>query len=312
MSARSLSISLSIIVLALVAATPGCDGESGSATARNTPPVVAVGSHPIAVFVERLAGPHVELAWRVPDGIDPANWRPTADDVAGIQSADLILLNGAGYESWLPTASLPAERVVDTTAGLTDRLIRSSGPVHSHGPDGEHSHAGLAPITWLDPDLMEAQAEAVKEALVALVPAHQESIESNFGLLRRDIAARFAGIEQAINHRPTLPVVYSHPVYQYLQRRYGMNGVAVHWDPRSEPTPNQLAELDRVLLAHPSDWFIWEAEPIPGNVRILQDRGLRSVVFDPAGAPPVEGDLFDSLDAATIALRRVYGIDGEG
>ena len=312
MRSRSLSILLSIIALFVVAANPGCSRGSESATARDTTPVVAVASHPLAVFVERLAGPHVEVAWRVPDGVDPENWRPTADDVAGIQSADLILLNGAGYESWLTTASLPADRVVDTTAGLTDRLIRSSGPVHSHGPDGEHSHEGLAPITWLDPDLMEAQAGAVKEALVALVPAHQESIESNFGLLRRDIAARFAGIEQAINHRPTLPVVYSHPVYQYLQRRYGMNGVAVHWDPRTEPTANQLAELDKVLVSHPSDWFIWEAEPIPANVRILQDRGLSSVVFDPAGAPPAEGDLFDSLDAATVALRRVYGLDEEG
>ena len=293
----------------LAAGITACDTDSITAeeAAGGGTPIVAVSNHPLRFFVERIAGPAVGIEWRVPDGVDPARWNPTADDVAAMQSADLILLNGAGYEAWLPTASLPANRVVDTTATVRDQLIRTGGPVHTHGPGGEHSHAGLASTTWLDPEIIIVQAEAVRDALIELSPADQVTFNSRFGLLRREIGERFASLEQAINTRPTTPVIYSHPVYQYLQRRFGMNGVAVHWDPDTEPDQQQIAELDMALAGQPSTHFIWESEPIAGNVEMLRRKGLISVVFDPSGANTEDGDLLVAFEGGAASLRRVYG-----
>ena len=293
----------------LAAGITACDTDSITAeeAAGGGTPIVAVSNHPLRFFVERIAGPAVGIEWRVPDGVDPARWNPTADDVAAMQSADLILLNGAGYEAWLPTASLPADRVVDTTATVRDQLIRTGGPVHTHGPGGEHSHAGLASTTWLDPEIIIVQAEAVRDALIELSPADQVTFNSRFGLLRREIGERFASLEQAINTRPTTPVIYSHPVYQYLQRRFGMNGVAVHWDPDTEPDQQQIAELDMALAGQPSTHFIWESEPIAGNVEMLRRKGLISVVFDPSGANTEDGDLLVAFEGGAASLRRVYG-----
>ena len=53
-------------------------------------------------------------------------------------SADLILRNGAGYARWVDRVTLPASKVVDTSAGFRERyLYLESVATHSHGPQGE-------------------------------------------------------------------------------------------------------------------------------------------------------------------------------
>lgn len=276
---------------------------------RPGPRIVAVSNHPLEVFARRIGGPHVVIDWRIPADVDPAFWSPTAEDVAAMQAADVILLNGATYEKWLPTASLPSARTVDTGAAITDRLIETDGPVHAHGPDGEHSHAGVAVTTWLDPELAIEQASAVRDALVAAAPQHQSTFDSNHGLLVRDIQERFSTIEQAVNAAPATAVVFSHPVYQYLARRFGINGRTVHWEPDAAPDAAQLAELDALLAEHPSAWFVWESEPLPESVQLLKSKGLRSVVFEPCGNRPEEGDWLDAITRGGASLRTVYGAD---
>lgn len=308
----SLAVFLLGLAIMLLVGPIACDRAASTAGGdpnRPGPRVVAVSNHPLEVFASRIGGEQVEITWLIPEGIDPAYWTPAGEDVADLQAADLILLNGATYEKWLPTASLPSARTVDTSAGLADRLVKTDGPVHSHGPDGEHSHAGTAFTTWLDPELAIAQATAVRDALVRVAPQHQETFDSNYGLLVRNIQERFAPVEQAINAARDTPVVFSHPVYQYLARRFGMNGRSVHWEPGTMPDEIQLAELDEILAEHPATWFIWEGEPLPETVVMLEARGLRSVVFEPCGNRPEEGDWLDAVVRGGEALRQVYGLE---
>ncbi len=310
---RRLARSIAPLLLGLTASMiPACEEVETAAPGDPNRPgdrVVAVSNHPLEVFASRIGGDHVSIDWRIPPDVDPAFWSPTADDIAAMQEADVILLNGATYEKWLPTASLPAARTVDTCAMVTDRLIETDGPVHAHGPDGEHSHAGVAFTIWLDPELAIAQATAVRDALVKAAPQHQQDFDARYGLLVREIQERFAGVEQAINTAPDTPVIFSHPVYQYLARRFGMNGRAVHWEPDAAPDANQIAELDLLLAEEPSVWFIWESEPIPESVAMLKARGIRSVVFEPCGNRPETGDFLDAVDRGVEALRTVYGAD---
>ena len=63
-----------------------------------------------AVSGDRLVGDKVEVRLPVPGDIDPAQWQPLVDDLLQIQSAELLLLNGAGYSPWVATAPLAASR----------------------------------------------------------------------------------------------------------------------------------------------------------------------------------------------------------
>ena len=296
-----------LVLLPTLLAPIACETDSLEETdPANLLPTVVATNYPMKFFIQRIAGPRVAIEWMVPDGADPADWQPTADDVARMNAADLVVLNGAGYEQWLETVSLSPGAVLDTSAGFQDQLIEIDGRVHSHGPEGSHSHAGTATHTWLDPDLAIKQADAIRAALSELLPAEQDAMQSNFGLLRRDLLIRSASLEQAVNTRPETPVVFSHPVYQYLQRRYRMNGQSVHFEPELEPDTASVNELDALLAAQPSTWFIWEGPPIPENEKLLREQGLRSVIFPPGGAEPESGDLLDVFDTGIESLRRVY------
>ena len=87
-------------------------------------------------------------------------------------------------------------------------------------------------------------------------------------------------------------LLFSHPVYQYLIRRYDLNGRSLHWEPHVEP---DLDELARALKDHPARWMIWEAEPLPETVEALNDVGIASIVFAPCGRAP-EGDLISEME----------------
>ncbi|MGH9391488.1 MAG: metal ABC transporter substrate-binding protein, partial [Vicinamibacteria bacterium] len=142
---------------------------------------VYVANYPLMYFAERVGGEHVDVRFPAPPDIDPATWKPDAATVADYQRADLILLNGAGYEKWTERASLPVARLVDTSGGFRDRYIVIEGAlVHSHGPEGEHSHGETAFTTWLDPTLAIEQALAIRDALTRARPKSRPDLEEGF------------------------------------------------------------------------------------------------------------------------------------
>jgi zinc transport system substrate-binding protein len=112
---------------------------------------VAAANYPLAYFAETLLGGALPVVFDAPGDEDPAFWEPDDAALERIQEARVILMNGAGYSKWAEQASLPASRVVDTSAGFAAQWIEvKAGVTHSHGPEGEHAHAGTAFTTWID------------------------------------------------------------------------------------------------------------------------------------------------------------------
>lgn len=303
---------LTMMLIAAVAAA-GCGPEPSApvtepiATESTSIGTVEVSNYPLAWVVERLAAPLVEVRFRAADTIDPAYWRPTAEDVLDMQQADLIVLNGASYESWLANVSLPASRLVDTTAEVRDRLIAIADTVtHSHGPEGEHEHTGTAFTTWLDPTLLTEQARAVRQALGSRWPEHDALFEDRFVSLAADLEALDGELAAATTAADTRPVVFSHPVYQYLARRYGLIGDSVHFEPDVLPEPAQWAELDHQLDHRRAEWMIWEAEPTAEIRQALGERGCGVSVFAPCATPPAGGDYLAVMRRNAAALRAAF------
>ena len=190
--------------------------------------------------------------------------------------------------------------------GFADRLIPLEGTVsHSHGPGGGHSHEGTAFTTWLDMDLASAQALAVGEALGRLAPEHEAGFRQRLTALEQDLAAldaRLQALGRGVGDRPLL---FSHPVYQYLIRAYGLNGRSVNWEPNQPPTPAAWRELQELLAEHPASLMIWESEPLAETVRGLKNIGIDSVVFQTCANRPAAGDFISAM-AENIASLEAY------
>jgi len=212
---------------------------SSFATSADRLSVYAV-NYPLKYFAERIAGEHATVILPVPAGKDPAFWMPDAKTISDYQRADLILLNGANYAEWINKVTLPQFRLVDTSANFKDRYIKISNVMtHTHGPAGEHAHEGVAFTTWLDFDLAAQQAKEIASALSRKRPALRDLFQSNYAVLEKDLAETDRAIKQIVAKNPELPLLASHPVYDYLARRYGLNIKSVHWEPDQVPSRNQ-------------------------------------------------------------------------
>jgi len=265
--------------------------------------VLAV-NEPLACFARRIGIELVDARCPAPAGEDPAYWEPDDDELVEIQRADLILLNGAGYAHWVETASLSPSKLVDTSAGFRDRLIETEGTsVHSHGPEGEHSHGQTAFTTWLDLDLACRHADAVLAALRRALPEHDEGLQQRHAVLVDELRDLDEALDAWGASLEGSPILTSHPVYQYLARAYGLAVESVHWEPGEMPPDEQWKGLEALVERHPAAWMLWEGPPSPETAVRLESLGVHSVVFDPCGGPHPGEDFLSVLQANLERLR---------
>ncbi len=304
-----------LVVLPLLMLVSSCGERQNAPTesAEGGKPVVHAVNYPLAYFAQRIGGDLVDLRY-LPgehDG-DPAFWEPGESDIAAMQSADLILLNGATYAKWRDTVSLPESALVDTSKAFAGEYIATEdGVTHSHGADGEHSHGGVAFTTWMDLQQAIWQAEAVRDAFIDRLPDEKAALESRFEALATDLDqlhADFRALGTAIGSQP---LVASHPVYQYFARRYQLEIKAVLWEPETVPDAAALEELKTLLAGHPAQWMIWEGEPAAESVSLLGELGVRSVVVDPCGNRPEAGDWLSVMRGNVENLRGLIAKPGE-
>jgi len=302
---------ISVLVFTLVFLA-GCtdsqeDKLSQSKNEGELRPVVYVSNYPLQYFVKRLA-PWTDVRFPAAESADPAFWKPTPEDVSAMQQADLIVLNGASYESWLKNVTLPPSKLLNTAAGFKDRLIPLvDETTHSHGLEGEHEHSSLAFTTWLDINLAEGQAQTIATALIARWPEHSSQVKTAFTALKSDLQLLDEKMQNTVHAAQDRPVVFSHPVYQYLQKRYGINGKSVHWEPDVMPDEAMWQELNQLIRDHPAKWIIWEGVPLPGIVRRLESLGMKSVVFDPCASTPSQEDFLSTMKINLVALKIAFG-----
>lgn len=170
------------VALAAAAAVvlSACSGETGAgaATSAGDPDscpgevlsvVVSVGQW--SDVVRSLAGDCADVTTIVDSAaVDPHDFEPTTGDLAAFEGADLVVVNGAGYDSWASAAVAnldPRPVVVDAgeTAGI-------EGAADEHGDEhgDEHAAGGANPHLWYSPDDVQQTADAVTAALIELSP----------------------------------------------------------------------------------------------------------------------------------------------
>lgn len=266
--------------------TPDSETAAGALT-----PVVQVTNYPLAYFAERIGGELVAVEFRAPADGDPAFWQPAADDIAAMQSADLVLMNGATYEKWATAASLPASVMRSTSASFIDSYIATEGDVHTHADGSSHSHGGIAFTTWIDFELARAQVRSVAEGIGGLVDEEDRgTVMARADALDQELQALDARLLQIAESIGDAPLVASHPVYQYFARRYGLRIEALMWEPETVPDDAAMADLAEIRADHAAAWMIWEGDPAPESVAKLDAIGVGSVVFAPSGNRPEVGD----------------------
>lgn len=304
---HELKIILTFLVLLAMLSCKQSERKASSPDSPEKAVLVYTSNYPLYFFANRIGGDFLNLEFPASESTDPAYWQPDPVAISAMQQADLVLLNGASYEKWLGKVSLPTSRLVNTTDGLEERFIPLEEAVtHSHGPGGEHEHSGTAMTTWLDLSLALKQAEAVKKALILKFPGQKADFDEAFTQLEAELMQLDTDLESITVANPELHVVFSHPVYQYFEQRYKVKGTSLHWEPDVMPDEEQWKELSHIVEDHQGKWMVWEDEPLTEISSRLESLGIRSIVFNPCGNLPEEGDFLSVMKSNLESLRTIY------
>ncbi|MEO1549808.1 MAG: metal ABC transporter substrate-binding protein [Pseudomonadota bacterium] len=285
-------IRLCLLILGL-----GLSSNTAALAAERT---IAVVSAHLGDFAQRLGGDGVEVYFPVTGDRDPALWRPSVAEIGAIQSADLILLNGAEFARWTKRTSLPRARVVDTGRSLADRFIVTQGAItHSHGGDEAHSHDGIAPQLWLDFAQAQTQAEAVAASLSQRlgldITAAAQGLSQDLAALDARAKAVVAGADMVLG---------AGPGFEYFLRAYAQRSATVADVAGMEAA---LADLTEEARASATVLLLTTSQSSNAKALINRAMGVREVVFDfgsAAGDAGFVARMNANLDRIEAALAR--------
>ncbi|MEM2761164.1 MAG: zinc ABC transporter substrate-binding protein [Nitrososphaerales archaeon] len=193
---------------------------------------VATTFYPLYEFTKNVGGSRVEITTLVPVGIEPHHWEPTPRDIQNLETTDIFVYNGAGFEPWIDRITakeLSNVAAVEIARGI--ELLQSEDKRKD-------------PHVWLDPILAKHQVNMIKLALTEVDSAHAQYYEENAASYIAKLDALDARIRADLSNCEKDTFVTFHQAFGYFANRYGLKDVhLVGLDPETEVSPEELRAL---------------------------------------------------------------------
>ena len=195
---------------------------------------VVASFYPLYEFASRVGGDRAEVSSLVPAGIEPHDWEPTPMDASRARSADLMVINGAGFESW--AGGMEARMVVDTSKGIE---LEHEEAEDDHGHEG-----GVNPHSWLDPVLAKHQVEKIREAFAAADPENADYYNQNAAELAAELDQLDAFARMELSGCEKSDFIAFHDAFSHFAERYGLTQHSIHgMSPEGEILPQRMQEI---------------------------------------------------------------------
>lgn len=278
---------LAILSVMTAIAVAGC-GQSGQEQT-NTQPTAAGGMeklkvstsiYPLQYVTTRIGGDHTEVINIVPTGVEPHDFEPTAKDMVALSNTNLFVYNGSGFELWVDKAVEGLDKTKTTVVNTTEGLeLLHAKEVHEE----EHEHGEFDPHVWLDPTLLKAQAEKVKNALVQTDQAHSVDYEKNFEQLSADLDLLDKDLQAMTAKATTKEFMVSHSAFGYLAHKYGLEQIAISGvSPADEPSPSEMKELVEHVKEHKIKYILFETLVSPKVAEVIaRETGAKTATLNP-------------------------------
>lgn len=235
MRGRTTRGQLRVVGVMLVLAATACAGSDG-ATEEDPKIAVVATTTVLGDVVANVAGEHATVEVLLPIGADPHDYQASAQQVAAIESADMVVANGLGLEEGLGD-------VLEAAAG-DGANVYEVAPLLEPLPFGDGST--LDPHVWLDPVRMAEAARLIATELATIDGA--VDWDASASAYSERLLASDADIEATLAVIPAerRKLVTNHDALGYFADRYGFTVVGVvipGGSTLAEPSPAELAAL---------------------------------------------------------------------
>ena len=241
-------ISKALIMLLLVLTLAGCGATENANIAATTMPVyqfTGIICEGTPLTVTRLITEEVSCVH---------DYTLTVSQMRAIESAELVVISGAGLEEFMEEALHNASCTLDASSGI--HLLE--GSCHHHEEEAEteeehhhdHDHETDAHI-WLAPENAIRMAENIRDGLIQQYPEYAERFRENTKQLLLQIRQVEDYAKDALSGLDSREIITFHDGFGYLAHAFDLTILeAIEEESGSEPSARELIHLIETVEHH--------------------------------------------------------------
>ena len=268
-------------------------------------PIVAT-TGPVYQFTQALcAGTELTVAQLITDDVSCLHdYTLRVDQMQAVESAETLVLSGAGLEEFMEDVISGIETVIDCSAGVNVMSYgEDHGHAHEHSQDHHHEHD---PHIWLSPENARIMAENICHGLSRKYPAYAETIQRNLTDLLAQLDALQAYGEETLSSLSCRELITFHDGFAYFAHSFDLEILeAVEEESGSEASAKELKHLVTLVSEHRLPAVFME---INGSVSaahvISRETGAKVFALDMAMA---SDDYFQSMYHNIDTIKEALG-----
>lgn len=255
MRRRSIAVATGVFLLAAACAT-GTPPSSGGASGRL---VVVAAENFWGSIAQQVGGERVDVTSVISDpNADPHDYEPTADDAKLFAGADVVLVNGIGYDPW-------AQKLLDANP-VGGRIELNVGELVGE-PVGGNPHQ------WYNPESVRTVIDAIAHSYEALSPSNGATFEAQ--------ARRFLsdGLHSYFRLIAAIRTTYAHTkvgasesIFAELAPALGLDLITPYSSLEAisegtDPTAADKATIDRQISSHEIRIYVYNSQNATPDVQ---------------------------------------------
>src|SRR4051812_42370141 len=250
---------------------------------------------PLYCFTAHVAGTSADVENLLPGNVSPHEYQFARSDLRKLEKADLIVVNGAGMETWLHRLlqnSGSHHAVAVATSGMEEQFIHGSPSLGSSAQrDGEQ----VNPHLWLDPVLARQIVTNILQALEKADPAQASAYRANAAKYIGELEKLDREFQTTLAAFQEVPFVTLHDAFPYLARRYRLRLTGVlEQVPDVDPSAKYLHAFQGVIRQEKVRVLFTEKGDSSRLARQLaKDLDLKLADLDTLETGPIRKDAYE-------------------
>jgi hypothetical protein len=257
-------------------------------------PLIAVSTYPLQWVCETLVGDQATVVNLTKDAENPREWVPVDEDLALLEKADVIILQGGGYERW--DLKPFTDKSLDSTAEISEKYFEKR---QFSKLQEELFYTQINGRAWLDPLHLRLQADYLAKHFSKFL--NEEDLKQNQRTLHKALDEMIENFksnkrlnrERILTLEPTLP--------KTIGREMGW----LMFTPDFQEAPHgalavlneeNIKKIEQAYVDYPFRMAVTLGEPPPGWENTLQTKwGVWTCKIYPGDRPSAQHASYPDL-----------------
>ena len=222
---------------------------------------------------------------------DPHLFESGAADTSKITNADIVVVNGLGYDDFM-------DKALDTKKNSNRAYINAAKVMNA--PDGANPHL------WYDIPQVQLVAGEIANKLSEKDPDNQAEYKKNLAVFVDSLQPLITRLDNIRVNHPAAPVAYTERVAGYLVNRAGLNvvspeGFAAAIEEGTEPSPSDQTAMRELITKKKIKLLLYNEQAesqVTQQLRDLADQNKIPVVA--MGETPVNNMRYQEWQAGHL------------